>query len=172
MRREQKVVAVGAVSGAVIMAVCVWIIAKALPQPLLTDALAERLAYALSANVVATLPLVVMFIAIANSRFRSEAIDPTRHLERRALEIDRRVATNTLEQNFVFVVASLATSTILPLAHLQVVRACAIVFVVARIAFWLGYRINPLYRAAGMSATALLNLAMVLYVGFHLAASA
>jgi hypothetical protein len=54
------------------------------------------------------------------------------------------------------------------LHHLQVVWACVITFVAARIAFWLGYRINPLYRAPGMSATAYLNLGMILFVVFDL----
>lgn len=64
---------------------------------------------------------------------------------------------NTLQQNFIFAIASLALSTVIPLPKLQVVRACAIVFIAARTAFWLGYRINPLYRAPGMSATAYMN---------------
>jgi len=102
------------------------------------------------------------------SRFLSEAIDPTRHVESRSLEIDRRVADNTLQQTFVFTVATLAASTIVPLHHLQVVWASVIVFVTARAAFWLGYRLNPLYRAPGMSATAFMNLGTVLYVAFYL----
>ena len=53
----------------------------------------------------------------------------------------------TRYQWFVFTVASLALSTLVPMRHLQVVWACAIVFVVARVCFWLGYRLNPLYRA-------------------------
>ncbi|HWH47222.1 MAG TPA: MAPEG family protein, partial [Burkholderiales bacterium] len=100
------------------------------------------------------------------SRFLSDAIDPTRRAESRSMEIDGRVADNTLQQNFVFVVASLALSTIVPLPHLQVVWACAIVFVAARAVFWFGYRINPLYRAPGMSATAYMNLGIILYVLF------
>jgi len=47
------------------------------------------------------------------------------------------------------------------------VWACAIVFVVARAVFWLGYRLNPLYRAPGMSATAYMNLGMILYLLFY-----
>ena len=82
------------------------------------------------------------------------------------MEIDGRVADNTFQQNFVFAIASLALSTVVPLHHLQVVWACALVFVAARAVFWLGYRINPLYRAPGMSATAYLNLGMILYVLF------
>jgi hypothetical protein len=103
-------------------------------------------------------------VTVANSRFSSEAIDPTRGAESRSMQIDGRVADNTLQENFVFTVASLALSTVVPLHHLQVVWAGAIVFVAARTGFWLGYRINPLYRAPGMSATAYLNLGMILYV--------
>ena len=163
MRPEQRIVAVGAASGVVLMVLSVWVLTALLPAPAITDTIAERLAYALKANTVAIVPLFVMIITIANSRFSSDAIDPTRRAESRSMEIDGRVADNTLQQNFVFTVTSLALSTSVPLHSLQVVWACAVVFIVARSAFWLGYRINPLYRAPGMSATAYMNLGMILY---------
>ena len=166
MRTEQKTVAIGAASGVLLMAISVWLLTGLLPSPLLADAASGRLTYALGANVFAVVPLFIMFITIGNSRFLSDAIDPTRHAESPSMEIDGRVADNTLQQNFVFVVASLGLSTAVPLHYLQVVWACAIVFVVARAVFWLGYRMNPLYRAPGMSATAYMNLGMILYVLF------
>ena len=83
------------------------------------------------------------------------------------MEIDGRVVDNTLQQNFLFALASLALSTVVPAQHLQVVWACAIVFVIARACFWLGYRLNPLYRAPGMAATAYLNLGMIAFVVFR-----
>ncbi|HEY7166096.1 MAG TPA: MAPEG family protein [Candidatus Binatia bacterium] len=171
MRTEQKIVAVGAASGVGLMAASVWILTRLLPQPPIADTAAERLAYALKANVLAVVPLFVMLAAIGNSRFLSDAIDPTRHAESRSMEIDGRVADNTLQQNFVFTVASIALSTAVPIHHLQAVWACAIIFVVARVAFWVGYRINPLYRAPGMSATAYMNLGMIVYVLFYVFAS-
>ena len=167
MKTEQKIVAAGAASGIAAMVLGVWALTKGLPVPQIADVVAERLALALMANTVALVPLFVMFIVIGNSRFLSDAIDPTRRAESRTMDIDGRVADNTLQQNFVFVVASLALSTIVPLHSLQVVWACTIVFVIARCAFWLGYRINPLYRAPGMSATAYMNLGMILYVLFR-----
>lgn len=150
------------------MAVSVWLLTLVLPSPAITDAPAERLAYALRANIVAIVPFFVMLITVGNSRFLSDAIDPTRRAESRSMEIDGRVADNTLQQNFVFAVASLALSTVVPLAYLQAIWACTIVFVVARLLFWAGYRINPLYRAPGMSATAYMNLGMILYVLYRL----
>src|SRR6476620_10698 len=168
MRQEQRVVAIGAASGVILMSASVWILTSTLPTASIAGMLGERLAYALRANVFATLPLFIMIATVANSRFLSDAIDPTPRAESRSMEIDGRVVDNTLQQNFVFAIASLALSTVVPLQHLQVVWACAIVFVIARAVFWLGYRINPLYRAPGMSSTAYMNLGMILYVLFHI----
>jgi MAPEG family len=167
MKSEQRTVAIGAASGVILMSAAVWILTITLPAPAIADVPAERLAYALRANVLATLPLFIMLAMVGNARFLSEAIDPTKHVESRSMEIDGRVADNTLQQNFIFAIASLALSTAVPLAHLQIVWACAIVFVVARASFWLGYRLNPLYRAPGMSATAYMNLGMIAYVLFR-----
>jgi uncharacterized MAPEG superfamily protein len=127
----------------------------------------ERVAYALQANVVALVPLFVMLMTVGNARFFSDAIDPTRGAETPAMQIDARVAGNTFEQTFGFAIASLALSTVVPMNHLQAVWACAIVFVVARAVFWIGYRINPLYRAPGFASTAYLNLGMIGYVLYH-----
>src|SRR5262249_54708232 len=112
----------------------------------------------------------IMIITVANSRFFSEAIDPTRHAESKTMEIDGRVVDNTLQQNFVFALGSLAVSTIVPQRYLQLVLACVIVFVAARFLFWFGYRLNPLYRAPGMSSTAYMNLGMILYVLYWMVA--
>jgi hypothetical protein len=50
MKAEQKVVAVGAASGIVVMALSVWLLTGALPTPSTVDALGERLGYALRAD--------------------------------------------------------------------------------------------------------------------------
>jgi hypothetical protein len=163
MNKAQRIVGLGAASGVAIMAASVWLITLALPAPTITEALSERLAYALHANVCAVIPLFVMLVYIANARFRSEAIDPTKHLENRAMEIDGRVADNTLQQNVVFFIATLALSTVVPIEWLQILWALAIVFIATRCAFWIGYRINPLYRAPEMAATAYMNLGVILY---------
>src|SRR4051812_23326808 len=116
------------------MVLSVWLLTTVLPSPRMIGTNADRLGYALRANVVALLPLFIMIITIANSRFLSEAIDPTRHAESPTMLVDGRVAENTLQQNFGFAVASLAMSTLVSPGNLQVVWACTIVFVVARCA--------------------------------------
>lgn len=172
MNSDQRTVAVGAASGVVLMAASVWLLTThVLGVPTIADETSARLAYALGANVFALVPLFAMLATVGNERFLSKAIDPTRHAEDAKMEINGRVADNTLQQNFVFLVATLALSTIVPFQYLQVISACAIVFVVARCIFWVGYRMNPLYRAPGMSATAYMNLGMILSVLFHLVTS-
>lgn len=168
MKSEQKIVAVGAASGILAMIVAVYALTNFLPTPDIADTIPARLAYALGANVVAIVPFFIMLITVGNSRFLSDAIDPMRHAETTSMEIDGRVAENTLQQNFVFLVVSLAVSTLVPLSYLQVVWACALWFVVARCIFWLGYRTNPLYRAPGMSGTAYMNFFMILYSLYQL----
>jgi hypothetical protein len=171
VKAEQKVVAIGAASGIVVMVLAVWALTKVLPAPTIADEPGARLAYALKANVFALVPFFVMLITIGNKRFLSDAIDPTRNAESEAMGVDGRVADNTLQQNLVFAVASLALSTLVPLGYLQVVWACALWFVIARCVFWLGYRVHPLYRAPGMSGTAYMNLFMILYVLYRIVAS-
>lgn len=162
--------AIGAASGVAAMIVSVAMLTLLLPAPTtLSDTIPERLAYALGANVFAILPFLIMLMTVGNSRFFSDAIDPTQHAETQSQEVDGRVADNTLQQNFIFLVATLALSTVVPYNYLQVIGACAIVFVIARSAFWFGYRLHPLYRAPGMSSTAYMNLFIILYVLYQLA---
>ena len=93
------------------MALAVWALTSWLPSPAGIDTMPDRIAYALRVNLVALIPYFVMLIAIGNSRFLSDAIDPTRRAETPTQQVDGRVADNTLQQNFVFVVASLALAT-------------------------------------------------------------
>ena len=58
----------------------------------------------------------------------------------------------------------LALSVLLPVDGLEIIPALSITFVLMRILFWIGYRINPLYRAPGFSSTAYLNLGMMIAV--------
>jgi hypothetical protein len=46
---------------------------------------------------------------------------------------------------------------------MRLIPAATIVFIVARLAFWIGYRIHPLYRAFGMAATEYLNVGLLAF---------
>jgi hypothetical protein len=163
MTRDQKTVAIGAASGIICMVIIVWALTNVIPQPGVADASGDRLAYALRWSVIAVLPLFAMLVAVGNARFFSEAIDPTLGKESRDMVVDGRVADNTLQQFVCFLVGITGISVSVPITWLSLVPALAITFVIARMVFWVGYRIHPLYRAPGFSSTAYMNLFM--YIG-------
>ena len=161
MTRDQKIVATGAASGVIAMIALVWLLSSLLPRPAGAEALDGRIAYALRWLALAALPLFMMVVAVGNARFTSKAIDPTRGAEDRAMIINGRVADNTLQQFALFVAGVLALAASVPPDRLQVIGAAAIVFVIMRLLFWIGYRIDPLYRAFGFSSTAYMNAGLL-----------
>lgn len=162
MNREQKIVLTGAMSGIVSMLLGTWLVYEVLPAPQNVATAADRLGYAAPWLALAAFPLFAMVAAVGNARFMSEAIDPTRGAENQAMVVNGRVADNTTQQLLLFVAGSLALAASLPPEHVQLVGAAAIIFTIARIVFWIGYRIHPLYRAPGFSSTAYLNLGLLL----------
>ncbi len=161
MTRDQKIVALGAASGVAAMALAMWLLPAALPAPADVRTLAGRLAYALRWDALAALPLVAMIAAIGNARALGPAIDPTRGAESRTMLINGRVADNSLQQFVLFLAGSSALAAGLPADDMRAIGAAAIVFVAARLLFWIGYRIDPLYRAFGFAATMYLNLGLL-----------
>lgn len=162
MTRDQKIVAAGAAAGIASMALALWLLSTRLPPPAGVETLAGRLAYAARWLAVAALPLLAMVAAVGNARFLGDAIDPTLGAEDRAMIVNGRVADNTTQQFLLFTAGLLGLAASLPPGRMGVIRAAAIVFVAARIVFWIGYRIHPLYRAPGFSSTAYLNLGLLL----------
>ena len=156
MTRDQKIVATGAASGIVSMIALVWVLIQLLPSPG-----GNAIPYALSWLAFAALPLFLTLAAIGNARFTSEAIDPTLGKESPRMVVDARVADNTLQQFVLFAAGSLALAVNLPPGQLDLIGAVSIVFVVMRLAFWIGYRIRPIYRAFGFAGTAYLNLGLL-----------
>jgi hypothetical protein len=162
MTRDRKIVAAGAASGVASMALAMWVLSTmVLAVPAGLETVSERLAYALRWEALAALPLVLMIGAVGNARALSDAIDPMRGAEDRKMVIDGRVADNTTQQFLLFLAGSLGLAAGLPTARMPVIGAAAIVFAVARLAFWIGYRIDPLYRAFGFAATFYLNLGLL-----------
>jgi hypothetical protein len=143
------------------MLLAMWLLYRALPVPVGADSLAERIGYALRWNAFAALPLFAMVAAVGNARFLSEAIDPMLGKEDAKTLINGRVADNTLQQFALFSAGSLALAVALPGKDVRIVGAAAVTFVVMRLAFWLGYRIKPVYRAFGFASTAYLNLGLL-----------
>ena len=162
MTGDQKSVAIGAVSGLAAMVLLVWLLSNAIDPPAIADTAGDRIAYALRWAVVAALPFFFMVAAVGNARFKSAAIDPTAGKDSGSMLVDGRVADNTLQQLVLFLVGMLALAVTLPAQRLSIIAAVSITFVVMRLAFWVGYRIKPVYRAFGFSSTAYMNLGMLL----------
>jgi uncharacterized MAPEG superfamily protein len=162
MNRDQKIVALGAAGGVVSMLAAMALLHRLLPAPQGLSLAGDRIAYAARCLALAAIPLFAMFAAVGNRRFLSEAIDPTRGAEDKATLVNGRVADNTTQQFLLFAAASLALAASLPPASMNLILAAAITFVAARFLFWMGYRIDPLYRAFGFAATAYLNLGLLL----------
>lgn len=162
MTHDQKIVATGAANGVAVMLLAMWVLTtRVQPVPADMEAMADRLAYALRWDALAALPLFLVIAAIGNARALGPAIDPTLRAEDRAMLINGRVADNTTQQTLLFLIGSLGVAASVRPAWLQVVGAAAIVFVAARLVFWIGYRIHPLYRAPGFAATMYLNLGLL-----------
>ena len=163
MTRDQKIVAMGSAGGVLTMVVAVIAIFWLWPiNPSLSD-IPMRLGYAIQANAFALVPLLLGILAVANARFLGDAIDPTLQKENRAMQINGRVVDNTLQQFVLFLVASTALSVNATSSQMRLIPAATIVFVFARMAFWIGYRIHPLYRAFGMGATGYLNVGLLAF---------
>jgi len=156
MSRDQKIVAIGAASGVTAMLAATWLL-----YALLRPSTVDPLIYALRWQPLAALPLLAMIVAVGNARALGPAIDPTLGNEDAAMKVNIRVLDNTLQQFVLFVAGSMGLAASLDPAQVRVVGAAAIVFVLARIAFWIGYRINPLYRAPGFAGTAYLNMGLI-----------
>jgi hypothetical protein len=163
MTRDQKTVAIGAASGVTVMIAAVAIIYQLWPIYLGYTEISSRLAFTLQANAFAILPLLAGIVTVGNDRFLSEAIDPTLRKEDAATQINGRVVENTLQQFVLFLTATMALSVNLTSTQMRIIPSAVIVFIVARTAFWVGYRIHPLYRAFGMAATAYLNIGLLAF---------
>jgi hypothetical protein len=73
------------------------------------------------------------------------------------------VVDNTLQQSLLFLVGALALSVGTSRPSDAADRGRGAGVLVARIVFWIGYRIDPLYRAFGMAATSYLNVFILGY---------
>ena len=74
--------------------------------------------------------------------------------------VNGRVVDNTLQQFALFAAATLALAAGSRGDQLGVVAAAAVIFIAVRLAFWVGYRIEPVYRAFGFASTFYLNITL------------
>jgi hypothetical protein len=119
------------------------------------DDLATRLAFAARWLLAPGCALLVGIVAAGRRGFYPDAIDGTRTPANRGLEIGLRYNQNTLEQVVLAVIAWLGLAIRAPHAGLAFIPAMAVLFVVGRATFWVGYLLHPTARAFGMTMTVL-----------------
>lgn len=158
MTRKQWIAMVGAAAAFVTLAL-LWHVRALFAGggPALDDP-ASRMAFVLSWLVLPGLSLLIGIIGAARRGFYGDAIDGTRTPANHALEINLRYNQNTMEQVMLAALAWGALSVKLPHEQLFLIPAMAVVFFVGRITFFIGYLINPVGRAYGMTLTALPTL--------------
>lgn len=152
---SQKTVLVGIASAVVLGWGLFFGLHAILPAP--ADA-REALVWLTLAPAVVFLVLVA---SVGNARFLGEGIDPLQGKDPRFVVVTNRVLTNTTEQTLIFVLSGVALIALLPAEELDAIPSLAVLFVVARMVFWIGYLRQALLRAPGMSLTIQINVVML-----------
>jgi uncharacterized MAPEG superfamily protein len=162
LRHQQRRVAAGLVAGAVAGGFLYLALRETLPAAPSPGAARIWLLLVPAALVFA------MTAAVGRGRFLSPAIDPLAGAENRFIAVTGRALRNTIEQSVVFVLAGLALTELAPDGVRGVLPAVAVLFAIARLAFWIGYLIDPIHRAAGMALTMLINMSLLVWAGMAL----
>lgn len=98
--------------------------------------------------------------------FQADAFDGTRRPASSFLEINLRVTQNTLEQAFLAIAAWAGLALTLPASRLTLIPALAILFGIGRLLFWIGYQIDPAWRAIGFALTALPTMVALFWLAW------
>ncbi|MFO6429507.1 MAPEG family protein [Erythrobacter sp. W302b] len=131
------------------------------------DSMGDRLAYALQWDLLGALVLLAMIGFLAGSRpIRHDTIDGNDRAE--ALAIHVRVQRNTVEQLMLMLFGHLTLATVLRVDQLHIIPVLALLFVVSRVAYWIGYVRAPHYRTLGFVATFYPNIAALLYSAWRI----
>lgn len=139
-------------AGAVVVFILWYLVPGLLTIPPLVST-QDRLALAAGSLVPTAIVLFCMLTAQMVGRGVSGALDPTAGKDGQFLVRNQRAITNTIEHGMVFVIAITALMVRAPAGWLPNVVAIALVFALARFAFWIGYVTNPMLRSPGMAMT-------------------
>ena len=123
----------------------------ALPLPNSSD-LPAKMLYTFRCLLFPCLFLLVAIGMVGRRRALVGAVNPLTGNEA-AMELSKKCLKNTLEQTLFFVVFSLFLTNLLDREEMKFILLAAIVYVAARVLFWVGYGIHPAYREAGIIAS-------------------
>jgi len=130
------------------------------------ESVGARMIFALKCCCLAALFCLALGVeAVAHERLQSPAFDPLMRQETRRLRVNLRYLQNTLEQFVLFAVGLFGLALYSPGASaMRAVLATAIVWILARFAFWIGYHRSAAMRGIGAPGMAV-SLLVLLYVG-------
>jgi uncharacterized MAPEG superfamily protein len=130
------------------------------------ETLSGRMVFALKCCCVAVLfTFVVGVEAVAHERLQSPAFDPLAGHETRRLQVNLRYLQNTLEQLVVFVAGLFGLAAYASGGEaMRAVLATTVVWIMSRLAFWVGYHRSAAMRGIGAPGL-VLSLVVLLYVG-------
>ena len=155
-----------AIAVAMPVTLLLWLAIAYLPPPLPgMDDLSGRMLFTLKCDCLAVLFCLVTGVeAVAHERLSSPAFDPLSGFETRRLRVNQRYLQNTLEQTIVFSAAVFGLAAYSPNgAAMRAVLATAVVWILARFAFWIGYHRRAAMRGLGAPGMAL-SVIVLLYV--------
>jgi len=127
-----------------------------------------RMLFALKCWCMAVLFCLVAGVeAVAHERLSSPAFDPLAGFETRRLRVNQRYLQNTLEQIVAFAAALFGLAAYCPDgAAMRAVLATAVLWIVARFAFWIGYHHSAAMRGIGAPSMGV-SMLILLYVAFR-----
>jgi len=165
LQAKQKVVVIGVIVGALFAITFFYLFYYIKPYPI-NNMLSfnDRLIFTLQWNVFPFLTLLLGIMTVASKRFFSPSIDPMAGKEDEVMKIHIRYVDNTFQQVVIFLFMSVCLTTFLRGESMRIIPILAILFTIGRIAFWIGYLKNPLYRAPGMFVTEMVNYLPLLYI--------
>jgi uncharacterized MAPEG superfamily protein len=163
LKRRAGVLYIGAAAP---VAIALWLAIDRLAPPFAgLDSLASRMVFTLKCSALAVLFCLVTGVeAVAHERLSSPAFDPLTGYETRRLRVNQRYLQNTLEQTVVFIVGLFGLAAYAPTGSaMRAVVATAVVWVVGRFAFWIGYHRSAAMRGLGAPGM-VLSMLVLLYV--------
>lgn len=124
----------------------------------------DRISLAIQSAILPGFMLLLGILVLGRGRFGNPAEDPTAcEASTQRMKVNIRYLSNTHEQFTLFLINMMGLALLLPAAWLTLLPIYASLFVMGRCAFWVGYHVNPLYRATGFGMTFYPSVAAMLF---------
>jgi uncharacterized MAPEG superfamily protein len=161
---RQRRTGIVAIAASAVVAAALWFAIDRHTAPLAgMESLGARMVFTLKCWCVGVLFTLVLGVeAVAHERLVSPAFDPLAGFETRRLQVNQRYLQNTLEQTVVFAAALFGLAAYCPTGSaMRAVVATTVVWIAARVAFWLGYHRSAAMRGLGAPGMALSMIVLV-----------